>query len=248
MRIPPALAAKLDSRRHDALRAAGSSRAATASCMGFTDHDAISPSTGHAVPRRHRARRRPRRPRGSGSRSTARRSRARSPTTRSTEADLAAGRYDARRHRSASGRLERAVAARAAARRACSARCGARAQAFTAEVRALAHRLDEESGRLYTATCSADLGDARCRSISTNPAFRGSGAVAALAGASAFHASGLDAFADGWFTGGKLTLHQRRECRLRRRGEDASRRARRRADRAVAAAAGAARAGRRVHA
>ena len=28
--------------------------------------------------------------------------------------------------------------------------------------RSLAHRLNEESGRLYTATCAADLGDARC--------------------------------------------------------------------------------------
>ena len=34
--------------------------------------------------------------------------------------------------------------------------------AFTAELRGLSQRLDEETGRLYTATCSADLGDARC--------------------------------------------------------------------------------------
>jgi uncharacterized phage protein (TIGR02218 family) len=79
-------------------------------------------------------------------------------------------------------------------------------QAFTAEFRSLAHRLDEESGRLYTATCAADLGDARCTIDLTNPAFRGSGTVAALAGASALHAAGLDAFADGWFTEGKLSF------------------------------------------
>jgi uncharacterized phage protein (TIGR02218 family) len=78
--------------------------------------------------------------------------------------------------------------------------------AFSVEFRSLAHRLDEESGRLYTATCSADLGDARCTVDLTDPAFHGSGMVAALAGASAFHASGLDAFADGWFTAGKLTF------------------------------------------
>jgi uncharacterized phage protein (TIGR02218 family) len=78
--------------------------------------------------------------------------------------------------------------------------------AFSAELRSLAHRLDEESGRLYTATCSADLGDARCTVDLTDPAFRGSGLVVGLAGASAFHASGLDAFADGWFTAGKLTF------------------------------------------
>jgi uncharacterized phage protein (TIGR02218 family) len=76
--------------------------------------------------------------------------------------------------------------------------------AFAAEFRSLAHRLDEESGRLYTATCAADLGDARCTIDLANPAFRGSGTVAALAGASAFHAAGLDGFADGWFTEGRL--------------------------------------------
>jgi uncharacterized phage protein (TIGR02218 family) len=78
--------------------------------------------------------------------------------------------------------------------------------AFTAELRSLAHRLNEESGRLYTATCSADLGDARCAVDLGNAAFHGSGAVASLAGASAFRASGLGSFADGWFTGGKLTF------------------------------------------
>jgi uncharacterized phage protein (TIGR02218 family) len=78
--------------------------------------------------------------------------------------------------------------------------------AFSAEFRSLAHRLDEESGRLYTATCSADLGDARCGVDLTDPALHGSGTVAALAGASAFHASGLDDFADRWFTAGRLAF------------------------------------------
>jgi len=78
--------------------------------------------------------------------------------------------------------------------------------AFTAELRSLAHRLNEESGRLYTATCSADLGDARCTVDLTDPALHGSGTVVSLAGTSAFHAAGLDAFADGLFTAGKLTF------------------------------------------
>ncbi|MBX6426737.1 MAG: DUF2163 domain-containing protein [Variibacter sp.] len=76
---------------------------------------------------------------------------------------------------------------------------------FTAEVRGLAHRLAEESGRLYTATCSADLGDARCKVDLTNPAYRGSGVVAGLPGGSLLVADGLDGFADGWFTSGRLT-------------------------------------------
>jgi uncharacterized phage protein (TIGR02218 family) len=75
---------------------------------------------------------------------------------------------------------------------------------FAAEVRGLAHRLAEDSGRLYTVTCSADLGDARCTINLDDPAFRGAGAIVALTGTSAFTASGLDAFADGWFTAGRL--------------------------------------------
>ncbi|MEZ5785249.1 MAG: DUF2163 domain-containing protein [Xanthobacteraceae bacterium] len=76
--------------------------------------------------------------------------------------------------------------------------------AFTAEVRSLADRLNQESGRLYSAACSADLGDARCKVDLSNPALRATGAVAALTGTSAFTATGLDGLADGWFTGGRL--------------------------------------------
>lgn len=78
--------------------------------------------------------------------------------------------------------------------------------AFTAEVRGLSDRLAQESGRLYTATCSADLGDASCKMDLEGPAFRGSGAIVSLAGTSAFTVSGLDGFPDGWFTAGKLTF------------------------------------------
>jgi uncharacterized phage protein (TIGR02218 family) len=34
--------------------------------------------------------------------------------------------------------------------------------AFTAEIRGLSHALDQERGRIFRATCDADLGDARC--------------------------------------------------------------------------------------
>jgi uncharacterized phage protein (TIGR02218 family) len=78
--------------------------------------------------------------------------------------------------------------------------------AFTAELRSLTHRLAETSGRLYTATCSADLGDARCTVDLGAPEFLGNGTVAALDGAGVFHASGLDTFDDGWFTAGKVTF------------------------------------------
>ena len=79
-------------------------------------------------------------------------------------------------------------------------------RAFTAEVRGLSERLSQESGRLYTATCSADLGDGRCRIDLANPAFRGAGAVISPDATSAFTAGGLDGFEDGWFTAGRLTF------------------------------------------
>jgi uncharacterized phage protein (TIGR02218 family) len=78
--------------------------------------------------------------------------------------------------------------------------------AFTAEVRGLSERLAQDSGRLYSATCSADLGDARCTVDLTDAAFRGSGAVVALSATSSFTASGLDVFDDGWFNSGKLSF------------------------------------------
>jgi uncharacterized phage protein (TIGR02218 family) len=80
------------------------------------------------------------------------------------------------------------------------------ANAFTAEVRGLSDRLAEDSGRLYTATCAADLGDARCKIDLDAAAYRGTGAVAALRAVSTFTASGLDGFDDGWFTAGKLSF------------------------------------------
>jgi uncharacterized phage protein (TIGR02218 family) len=75
---------------------------------------------------------------------------------------------------------------------------------FAAELRGLADALNQESGRLYTARCGADLGDARCRVDLAAAALRGVGAVVAVEGASQFSASGLAGFADGWFSAGKL--------------------------------------------
>ncbi len=76
--------------------------------------------------------------------------------------------------------------------------------AFTAELRSLAHRFAEDCGRLYTRTCNADLGDARCTVDLTTAAMRGTGSIAALKAVSVFRASGLDDYADAWFTAGRL--------------------------------------------
>jgi uncharacterized phage protein (TIGR02218 family) len=78
--------------------------------------------------------------------------------------------------------------------------------AFTAELRGLSQQLAEDTGRLFATTCSADLGDARCKIDLTNAAYRGSGTVTAVDATSSVTVSGLDGFADGWFTAGKLTF------------------------------------------
>jgi uncharacterized phage protein (TIGR02218 family) len=122
-----------------------------------------------------------------------------------TEADLAAGRYDAASIEtwlvdwSEPGlRVLLAKGVLGEVRR--------MGLAFTAEVRSLADRLNQESGRLYTAACNADLGDARCKVNLALPAFHGAGTVAALSATSVFTADGLAGFADGWFTGGRLSF------------------------------------------
>jgi uncharacterized phage protein (TIGR02218 family) len=77
---------------------------------------------------------------------------------------------------------------------------------FTAELNGLSQKLTQDTGRIYTATCSADLGDGRCSLDLTLAAFRGSGMVAAVTATSALRASGLGDFDDGWFTGGRLSF------------------------------------------
>ena len=77
---------------------------------------------------------------------------------------------------------------------------------FTAEMQGLSQRLAADTGRLYTAGCSADLGDGRCAIDLSAPGLRGDGTVTAVTATSALRASGLDDFDDGWFTAGKLTF------------------------------------------
>jgi uncharacterized phage protein (TIGR02218 family) len=121
-----------------------------------------------------------------------------------TDADLAAGRYDA-------AEVETWLvdwsdpSLKVLTARGTLGEVRREGQAFTAELRGLAAALSQESGRLYTAKCGADLGDARCKVDLTQPSLRGSGAVTALEGTSVFTASGLGGFADGLFTAGRLS-------------------------------------------
>jgi len=76
--------------------------------------------------------------------------------------------------------------------------------AFVAEVRSLAHVLNQTVGRAYQASCDAALGDARCGVDLEAAAFKGSGMVLATIRDRGFVASGLGAFATGWFASGTV--------------------------------------------
>lgn len=118
-----------------------------------------------------------------------------------TEADLLAGLYDDARVEThlvdwsaPQHRLLLDVATIGEVRRADGA--------FVAELRGLMHRLDEERGRVFRATCDADLGDARCK-LAIAPA---SAAVTRTDGALFVEAAGLAAYAPDHFARGRLVF------------------------------------------
>jgi uncharacterized phage protein (TIGR02218 family) len=78
--------------------------------------------------------------------------------------------------------------------------------AFAAEIRGLAHYLQQPKGRLYQYTCDADLGDRRCGIDRTSPAYLGRGTIASVASARTFTVAGLAAYSDSWFTRGLLSF------------------------------------------
>lgn len=121
-----------------------------------------------------------------------------------TEADLAAGRFDA-------AQVDTwlvdwsDVTLRVLLSRAALGEVKREGEAFSAELRGLADKLSQESGRLYTARCTADLGDARCKIALAAAGLNGAGTVSRLLGVSAIAAAGLGDFAEGIFTAGCLT-------------------------------------------
>jgi uncharacterized phage protein (TIGR02218 family) len=76
---------------------------------------------------------------------------------------------------------------------------------FKAEVRGLAHELQQPKGRIIQFACDADLGDRRCTVDLDAPAFTGTGAVTAVADQRTLVVSGLDGFDQDWFTRGLMT-------------------------------------------
>jgi len=78
--------------------------------------------------------------------------------------------------------------------------------AFAAELRGLAHRLNQPVGRVYGYSCDADLGDARCTKVISGADFTANATVVTAIDNRRFTVTGLDAYASGWFSGGRLVF------------------------------------------
>ncbi len=77
---------------------------------------------------------------------------------------------------------------------------------FIAEIRGVAHRFDEDRGRIYQSGCNADLGDARCGVNLEGGTFKGQGSVTQTDGRLTVSAHLNAIFASGWFENGSLTF------------------------------------------
>ena len=75
---------------------------------------------------------------------------------------------------------------------------------FKAEVRGLAHLMNQPKGRLFQFGCDAILGDARCGVNLNQSVYRGVATITAVR-ENSFDVSGLSGFADDWFTRGVLS-------------------------------------------
>lgn len=75
---------------------------------------------------------------------------------------------------------------------------------FEAELRGRQSTLERSIGRSFQRRCDALLGDVRCGVDLDHPDLRAEGAATSVIDARSFRASGLVAFADGWFARGVL--------------------------------------------
>ncbi len=77
---------------------------------------------------------------------------------------------------------------------------------FSAEIRGLAHHLNQPKGRLFQRGCDTDLGGVRCGVDLDTPAYRQNGTVTTIIENSKVFVSGLEGFSDGWFSSGRLVF------------------------------------------
>lgn len=74
---------------------------------------------------------------------------------------------------------------------------------FRAELRGLAHKLDENRGRIYSRRCDARFGDARCGKNAASSAYRATGSVSE-ADDDRMTVTGIDGFPAGFFRYGRV--------------------------------------------
>ncbi|MEM1160511.1 MAG: DUF2163 domain-containing protein, partial [Pseudomonadota bacterium] len=79
------------------------------------------------------------------------------------------------------------------------------ASTFEAEITGISDRLSQPVGRSYLHSCACRLGDTKCGVDLGAPDLAGSGSIAAAVDPQQFDVTGIEAFANGWFTGGVLT-------------------------------------------
>lgn len=85
---------------------------------------------------------------------------------------------------------------------------------FRAELRSLAHRLDQPQGRVYSRRCRADLGDSACKIDLDAVQYLGSGTVVSAPDDRSCVVSGIASFDAGWFRYGLLKWQSGRNLDL----------------------------------
>lgn len=78
--------------------------------------------------------------------------------------------------------------------------------AFKAELRGLSEALNQAQGLSYQPSCSAVLGDARCRFVTTSPGYFSERSVETVTDNRVFEFSGFGGFDDRWFEHGRFEV------------------------------------------
>jgi uncharacterized phage protein (TIGR02218 family) len=80
------------------------------------------------------------------------------------------------------------------------------ASAFTAELRGLAHRLNQPRGRIFQYGCDAELGDRRCGVNLADPDYGAEAVVVSASGGRLLALSGIEDFEPGFFARGRVVF------------------------------------------
>lgn len=78
--------------------------------------------------------------------------------------------------------------------------------AFRAELRSLAHQLEQTKGRVFSRRCGADLGDGACQVDLSNGLYHASGVVYSADDDQNIIVTGLSSFDEHWFSHGLITF------------------------------------------